>query len=185
VRQIKLLFLILALFLISCYRGHGLSPLVEETNVSGISGRVTFIGTWPDSTKEVRVAVLKNYPEGITDPDSLIAFVIGNLVAFSDTIPRFVDHYDYQLSLNPDIYAWVMVVWLPDIPFYLLGAKELGAYYGLSYGQSKIPTQVTVIPGATTGNINIIANFANLNRKTPFFKIRGNNEKPEDKKTGK
>jgi len=184
VRQVKLLFLIFVLFLTSCYRGHGLSPLVEETNVSGISGRITFIGTWPDSTKEVRVAVLKNYPEGITNSDSLIAFVIGNLVAFSDTIPRFVDHYDYRLSLNPDIYAWVLVVWFPDILFYLFGAKELGAYYGIGYGQSKVPTPVTVIPGAVTRDINIIANFANLNRETPFFKMRGNNEKPENKKTG-
>lgn len=105
----------------------------------------------------------------MTDPDSLLAFVIGHLAAFSDTIPKFVDHYDYQLSLTPGLYAWVLVVWFPDIPLYFFGVKELGAYYN-DQSQSDLPKPVNVIPGVTNHGIDIVADFDNLNRETPFFK---------------
>ena len=100
----------------ACYRGHGLSPTGSSALSSGISGRITFTGTWPDSTREVRVAVLRSYPQGMTQPDSLVAFVIMNLASASDTIPRNTRSYDYQLALEPGIYAWVLVAWFPDIP---------------------------------------------------------------------
>jgi len=63
--------------------------------------------------------------------------------------------------------------------------KESGVCYGIGHGQSKIPMLVTVIPGAITRNINIIAKFSNLNSHILFFKMKGNKKKPENKKTGK
>ena len=156
----------------SCYKGHGLSPTIDVGETSGIRGRITFTGTWPDTTREVRVAVLRNYPQGITDPDSLLAFVFQNLVTFSDTIPQFVEHYDYQLALEPGIYAWVLVAWFPDIPLYLFGVKELGAYYRVP-DEREFPTPVSVVAGMVTEGIDIDADFANLNREEPFFRVRG------------
>lgn len=174
-KRINLYVAIYALILVSCYKGHGLSPTAQGSDISGIIGRITFTGTWPDSTKEVRIAVLKRYPRGMTDPDSILSFVITNLAAFSDTIPRYIDQYDYQLTLEPDLYAWILVVWFPDIPVYLLGVRELGAYYKDQI-QTELPTPVNVIPGLMTEGIDIIADFANLNRETPFFRTRGGHE---------
>lgn len=147
---------------LACYRGHGLSP---PEGTSGIRGNITFVGDWPDSTKEVRLVVLKNYPEGMTDPDSLVAFVILNLASMSDPIPMNVDAYAYQLELDPGTYAWVLVVWLPED---LFGIKELGAYYA-DPQNPVLPAPVTVTEGAMLENIDIIADFANILRDTPFF----------------
>ena len=161
---------ILSLFT-SCYKGHGLSPTAEQRDTSGIRGTITFTGTWPDSTKEVRVAVLRQYPQGMNDPDSLLGFVISNLAAFGDTVPRFVDHYDYNLPLEPGIYAWVLVIWFPDIEAYIFGVKELGAYYRDPLDMA-IPTPVNVVAGIITPGIDITADLANIDRETPFFKRR-------------
>ena len=154
---------------LSCYKGHGLSPTVEESASAGIRGKITFVGAWPDSTKEVRVAVLKQYPQGMTDPDSILTFVLQNLAAFGDTIPRNVEQYDYEVPIEPDLYAWVLVVWFPDIPLYLFGVKELGAYYR-DPDQIELPTPVNVVPGIVTPGIDITADFANIDREIPFFK---------------
>lgn len=167
----KLIFIMGMLLIISCYKGHGLSPSAEERDTSGIRGTVTFNGTWPDSTKEVRVAVLKKYPQGITDTDSLLAFVVTNLVAYGDTIPIHTQQYEYELPLEPDIYAWILVIWFPDIPLYFFGVKELGAYYKNPL-DVELPTPVSVVPGMVTEGIDIIADFANLDREAPFFKRR-------------
>ena len=170
IRKILLTVFIPLLFS-SCYKGHGLSPTADLRNTSGIQGTINFSGTWPDSTKEVRVAVLKQYPQGMQDPDSILTFVINNLVAFGDTIPRFTDHYDYILPLEPDIYAWVLVIWFPDIEAYFFGVKELGAYYKNPFDMA-LPTPVNVVAGMMTQGIDIHADFANLDRETPFFKGR-------------
>jgi len=158
--------------LLACYRGNGLSPNGSDTNISGIEGIITFTGEWPDSTLEVRVAALKKYPAGITDPDSLLLFVLnaytrGELV-FSDTIPRFIKTYDYTLNLQPGKYEWIVVVWFPDIDDYLLGVKELGAYY-IDPEDTESPTPVNVMPGVITKGIDITADLENVYRDSPFF----------------
>ena len=161
-----------AMLCLSCYKGHGLSPVGEDASgSSGISGTITFIGEWPDSTREVRVYASKNYPQGITDLSALYAFVIietekRNIIE-GDTIPRHVDQYDYSLNLKPDLYDWILVAWYPDIQDYRLGIKELGAYYDRS---QDLPEPVYVRPGAFIDDIDIIADFSNIKREIPFFK---------------
>jgi hypothetical protein len=158
------------LALSSCYRGHGLSPLAPDSNgTTGIRGKIVFSGAWPDSTREVRVAVLKDYPVAMHDPDSLLAFVLVNLTAFSDTLPRFSRECDYQINLPTGTYAWVLVAWFPDIPMYLFGVKELGAFYRMT-GTQKTPSAVHVIPGVMMEGINISADLGNVKRQIPFFK---------------
>jgi hypothetical protein len=155
---------------VSCYQGHGLSPLESDSGgTTGIKGKIVFAGTWPDSTKEVRVAVLKSYPSRMSNSDSLMAFVLSNLVAFSDTLPRFVKECEYKLPLPAGSYAWVLVAWFPDIPLYLFGVKELGAFYRMT-GPQKTPSPVHVIPGVMMEGINISADLNNVKRPVPFFK---------------
>lgn len=126
------------------------------------------MGTWPDSTKEVRVAVLKNYPYGLSDPDSIFNFVISNLAAMSDPVPLLSEQFDFQLVLEPGSYAWVLVVWLPDN---LFGIKEIGAYY--TNPEDPFPADVDVPEGVMVEGINIVANFAYVQNESPFFKAAG------------
>ena len=166
VRQLIIVLWILPV--LTCYKGQGLSPTAEGDIASGIEGRITFVGTLPDSTKEMRVAALTLYPKGMTDPDSIMTFVIGHLAAVSDTIPRHVPTYDYRLPLEPGVYAWIVVVWFPDIPVYFFGVKELGAYYS-DPNDAETPTPVHVVQGLYTPDIDITADFSHIQQGTPFF----------------
>lgn len=157
---------------LSCTKGHGLSPLEPDSgNQTGIRGKIVFTGTWPDSTREVRVAVLESYPEGMTQADSLLGFVLVNLVAFSDTLPRFTGECDYQIALPTGTYEWVLVAWFPKIDNYLFGVKELGAFYRTT-GSQNIPSPVHVLPGVMMGGVNISADLSKVKRTVPFFKAR-------------
>lgn len=160
------------LLVISCHEGHGLSPTgLDAAGSSGISGTLSFVGDWPDSTLKVNVIASKTYPKNITNPDSLYSFVInevlnGNIV-LGDTIPLGVEHDDYTLNLKPGMYEWILVAWFPDIPNYYHGVKELGAYYENS---ESLPEPVYVRPGEIKENIDMIAHFKNIHREIPFFK---------------
>ena len=146
----------------SCYRGHGLDPTLPP---SGIRGHITFTGTWPDSTKEVRIAVLDAYPGEAAGLDTL-GFVMQHLVVFSDPLPLSVPSADYELKLKPGIYGWIVVAWFPDITDYIMGVKELGAF---EYGTPGKPASVIVTAGLFTEHIDINADFANVRRSSPFF----------------
>ena len=104
----------------------------------------------------------------MTDPDSLFTFVIVNLAAMSDPVPLASEQYDFQLALEPSMYEWILVVWLPDN---LFGIKELGAYY--SDPGDPFPKGVEVPDGVMVEGINIVADFANIQNETPFFKVVG------------
>ena len=100
----------------------------------------------------------------------MLAFVVQNLtngnIVIGDTIPNFIDTYDYRVGLQPGRYEWVLVAWFPKD---LLGVKELGAYYRNPEKQS-LPTPIEVLPGVVIQGLNIIADFGNLNRPLPFFR---------------
>ncbi|MFC1568866.1 hypothetical protein ACFL4L_01405 [bacterium] len=166
------ILLIISLLIFACHEGHGLSPTGEDAAASsGISGTITFVGDWPDSTLTVNVIVSKTYPQGMTDPDSLNNFVVGEYltgnILLGDTIPKFVMQYDYTFNLKPDEYEWILVAWFPDIENYLYGVKELGAYY---MDSEEIPEPVYIPPGEIVENINMIADFSNVHNEIPFFK---------------
>jgi hypothetical protein len=176
-RQLKKLILarhiipLLCILFFSCYKGHGLSG---PGNIPGIQGRITFIGEWPDSTNSVRIVVLKTYPKGITNLDSLTKFLSaaalnGELKWGDPPIPMHMNHYYYKMILDPGEYEFVLVAWFPDLPGtdWIYGVRELGAYYKI-YDQ-EFPSSVTVYPGVMTDGIDIIADFANIENEMPFF----------------
>jgi len=174
-RSAGFLFLLIwipACLILCCYDGHGLSPTGEDARgSSGISGTITFIGDRPDSTRSVNVVVSKTYPKGLTDPDSLNSFVVqeyllGN-IQLGDTIPKGMTEYKYTFNLQPDLYEWILVAWFPDIEDYLYGVKELGAYYRDS---EDIPESVYIPPGEIVKNIDMTADFSNIENEIPFFK---------------
>ena len=168
-RRNKQIFLITGIlfYLISlisgCYKGQGLEP---EPPQGEIQGQVEFMGEWPDSTKEVRVVLLKKYPLGI-DHSDLMNFVVNNIVKYSDPIPKDSRYFNYSLEVPPGEYGWILVAWFPDIPSYFLGVKELGAYYRDS--EQQYPSSVLVNAGETLKRIDIRADFANVDNQDPFF----------------
>jgi hypothetical protein len=149
------------LIFLSCYRGYGLDP---PGKTSGIEGRITFRGARPDSTREIWIAALKQYPSGITDQNELMAFVIQNLVNYK--LVTGGDGQDFQLELTPGEYGWVIVAWFPDVDAWMFSVKELGAYERPGTGK---PASVSVRSGVMTDGVDIMADFANVQRATPFF----------------
>lgn len=161
---IILLLLCLTGWFAGCYKGNGLKP---QTEVSGIQGTIQFTGEWPDSTRQVWVAVLKNYPEGVTDTAAIRMFVINNLVDYQ-AVPSNVDSCNYEFNLDPGNYDWVLVVWFPDIQAWILGAKQLGAYYANPDDTTR-PTGITVESGVIQEGIDIHADMNRIKNDFPFF----------------
>ena len=161
---ITLLILLSLIWFTHCYKGNGLKPPTES---SGIRGTIDFTGEWPDSTKQVWVAVLKEYPEGITDTSEIYAFVINNLVDYQE-VPSNVVLYNYEFQLDPGEYAWVLVVWFPDISGWIRGAKQLGAYYSDPDNLTR-PTAITVEEGVIQEGIDIHADMGLVQKDFPFF----------------
>lgn len=158
------ILLFATLLLVRCYDGNGLKPPVET---SGIRGTVRFTGSWPDSTKQAWVAVLKEYPTGITDTTALQMFVISNLVAYEE-IPSQVEQYDYEFTLDPGTYGWILVAWFPDVSAWLLGVKQIGAYYADPENQTR-PTAVTVEADLILEGIDIAADLGRIGNDFPFY----------------
>jgi len=127
-----------------CRLDHGLHPVA----ISGISGRITFVGEWPPNTDWVRVAVYATYP-----PPSYLA-----IAGYSDPIPPGVSSYEYELPLKPGRYEWVLVAWKPRES---LNIKDIGTYYSHPDSTSK-PGVVEVKPGRLTPHIDIVADFSRI-----------------------
>ena len=166
------LFCSMLLIVSGCYQGHGLSPTGgDAASSSGLTGRIHFIGVCPDSTRQINIVISKTYPAGITNPDSLYNFVFSEIYAghivLGDTLPRNAAEIPYLFNIDPGYYEWVLVVWFPDIPDFYTGVKELGAY---TTGNGSRPEPVYIRPGEIVQNIDIVADFGNVNRDVPFFK---------------
>lgn len=160
---------LLGMLALGCYSDKGLSP---PGNNPGIQGKITFLNAWPDSTRLVMTVAMKHYPAGITDDDSLLAFITDAFysggLAYSEPIPPGSENYNYRMPLEPGLYEWILVVWFPDIEDYFFGVKELGAYY--KDKEIDLPTPVEVRPGVMMEGIDIIADMNNVYRDTHFFK---------------
>lgn len=88
----------------------GLDPGTLPT-ASMVVGTVRFVGgvsAWPDTLEEVRVVLFAEPPLA---PDSVIAAILSNRAAFSDTLMRFTDSSTYQISISdpPKTYGYVVV----------------------------------------------------------------------------
>lgn len=145
------LSLSLFLFLAGCEIDHGLAPPSPEPpeELGSISGTITYVGSWPDSVEDVRVAVYAQYP-----PPNFFA-----ISGFSDSLPIGVPVADYSVKVKPGVYEWVIVVLLKKGSWW--GPESLlGAYYAPS--DTTRPGVVTVDPGAAVTGIDIIADFSRL-----------------------
>ena len=140
--------------LLSCGKGIGPTPKgVPEMGV--IRGTVRFLGTWPDSTAEVRVVVYEEYP-----PSNFVF----ELKGWTDPLPLRKDSTQYEIQIYPGTYKWIIVVWLK------IGGEWgpesfLGMY--LDPQDPSRPGTVTVGPGEEVGGIDILADFSKRGQLPP------------------
>ncbi|MGB9562005.1 MAG: hypothetical protein ACPL6C_04240, partial [bacterium] len=101
---------------------HGLSPTPPNPTDTGFSGRVSFVGDWPSDTKECWIVVLKDMPQ---TPSEAAMFI---LQAPKDSIPKFVEYYDYTLYVPAGEYQVVFVALLRQGQFWGLNSV-VGVYF--------------------------------------------------------
>lgn len=150
-------FVVLMIVVPAC-TDHGLAPIRE-----GISGRITYMGAWPDTTEWVRMAVFKKMPASVFD-------IALNPPVFSDTLPRFVSTYDYTLTLAPGTYEWVVLAWKPRKQFAssdYSGLDTLGVY-SLN-GSLTAPASINVPGKEILTGVDIVADFARLSPPSPIL----------------
>lgn len=138
----------------------GIEPRPAD-EVPGFSGRITFIGAWPDSITRTLIVVFDSLLE---EPDD---FSLYNLKFISDTIPGGVSYYDFDSRNNPSVpihagdFAYVAVV-QQKTPLLSLLRKDwivAGIYY--AYGDTTHPGRLIIPDKTFIRNINIWCDFNN------------------------
>ena len=157
---IPILIIISAMF---CGCGGGIepAPVQPEDQKPGFSGKISFIGDWPDSITRTHLVVFKN---AINSAGDFNAF---NIAYVSLEIPYGVTEFNYSsidssyLDIFPGEYKYVSVA-QSKTPQLLLDRKAwtvAGLYYSNS-DTTKPGVLVINQTGVTTG-INIICDFNN------------------------
>jgi len=131
---------------------HGLEATPPAT---GIAGRVTFVGTWPEDVEEVAVAVYPEVPQTLADFFTL---------AGADTqVELGALTYDYFVSIETDgTYRWIVVVWRKKGSFW--DFRSLLGCYSLP-GEER-PRRVDVRSGEVIRGIDIAVDFGVLRGET-------------------
>jgi hypothetical protein len=125
------------------------------TKGAHISGRITFLGDWPEETEIVAVAAFREEPRTILDllnPENISGFGL---------VPKGVPTYDYRIAVAPGTYKYIAVFWVQEIRqgefprFAVIGVYEDAQEPGS-------PGAVTVELEETATGIDITADFGLL-----------------------
>lgn len=134
------------LLALNCDSDPGLEPIR-----SGISGKIKFVGAWPENTDEIMViASLKFPPTQISD------------LIMSESMPLFVDSLNYTLWAPTHQYGAVGLVWKEKGQPWNV-TNIIGMYF--PSGNQFAPGPVSVKNrGQMVENIDMVANFAYAKR---------------------
>jgi len=158
--SINILFLF-TLIIYGCGGGIEPAPVQSEDQRPGFSGKISFVGNWPDSITRTHIVVFKN---AINSAGDFNAF---NIAYVSLEIPYGVTEFNYSsldssyLEIVPGEFKYVAVA-QSKTPQLLLDRKAwtvAGLYYSNS-DTTKPGILVINQTGVTTG-INIICDFNN------------------------
>lgn len=171
IKKIISLFIILTIIIINgCDKG--IEPEPEKpTGPSGFSGKITFIGNWPDDVKRTHLVVFKKIIQTSED------FFPPNLSFVSDSIPYKSTEFTYNslennflpiLQLGPGEYSYVVVaqsktseISLDRKDWYVVGIYCVN-------GDQTTPAKLIIQSGKITENVNIIVNFNNPPPQPPM-----------------
>jgi hypothetical protein len=150
------LLVLTVLLLTSC---GGLDPgdLPQESSVQGVVSYTGGSSVWPDSVLEVRVVLFDQQP---TAPDSVLAAIIGNNAAFTDTLARFVDSSVYSIAIAKPPRTFNYVVVAGRVGPNLLKDWLMLALYA-DPGTPDVPKALTVLEGAQV-SLDFEVDFGNL-----------------------
>lgn len=143
VAAICLLAAIFIVFIDSCSVDRGLGPTTQ-----GIRGTVIFEGSWPDTIKEARVAVLRTYP----------ATSVTDLAGFSAGIEPGADEVVYVIELSQGTYPFVGVVCRTGAEWDASSIECVLGYYE-EPGSIGTPAAVHVAAGTFTDSVDIAVRF--------------------------
>ncbi len=102
----------------------------KRASNSNISGKIKFIGNWPEQVENLMVIASTQFP-----PESLLDF------AFSNLLPAYVDSIDYFIPAAPDTYQAVgAVIKLVDQPW------ALENIVGLLFKPNSLELQEVIVP---------------------------------------
>ena len=132
---------------------HGLEA--EPEGLTGIAGRVTFVGSWPEEVGQVAVAVYEDLPRTLTD--------LFNLRGTDTEVELNSRTYDYFVPIERDgLYQWVVVAWRKEDSFWDFTAL-LGCYHASG---DTLPGPVSVRRGEITQGVDITVDFGVLQGET-------------------
>ncbi len=152
------------LFLLSCQEG--VSP-DDGQKESFLSGKIIIVSgkeSWPppDSSKELRIIVVPQYP-----PYNIFADILEGRAYLSDTLPRFVDTITYSTKIQrtpmPEAYI------LASLRFGTISQQRMIGFYK-SNQESKVPDKLYIGKGIHLKNLNIFVDFKNLPEQKPVEK---------------
>ncbi len=161
-------FLFFILILNGCNGGIGPQP---ENTQTGFSGKITFVGQWPDSVKRTHLVI---FIDPLLSTSDFNAF---NLAYVSVEIPFGSTEYNFS-SLDSSVipgtrefkagtYSYVSVAQSSKIDVSLERADwyVVGLYY--NEGDSTKPGILTVPENTFVKNINIVCDFNNPPQQPP------------------
>ena len=165
--------LILMLAALAC-DDHGIEPKPKPSELSGFSGKVTFVNEWPDSIKRAFVVIFQN---PLLTPED---FTIFNLKFLSREIPLDAAAYEYS-SLDsafipsapgpfpPGTYAYIAVAQqsTENISFARKDWFVSGVYY--ANGDTTMPGTMVIPDSTFVENINITVDFNNPPPQPPGY----------------
>lgn len=163
-----LLFFLTYLLITSCDKG--IEPL-EVVGPSAFSGKVTFVGPWPQGVKRTHVVVFKEEIKTVDD------FFLPNLSFVVDSIPYGTKDFSYNslekpfssiFKFAPGNYKYVVVAQskTPVITFNRSDWTVVGIY--CESGNQAKPKTMSVIAGKTAADINITVDFYNPPPQPPM-----------------
>ncbi len=158
---IKYLILFIPLIIsLGCNQGIAPASIEEQQLKSGFSGKITFIGQWPDSIQYTLLVVFKNPLTSSAD------FNVFNVGYIGHPIPYGVQVYDYStiqdtgyVPISAGTYSYVAVAQSknPVLSVNRTDWRVVGVYYADS--DTTHPGKLTIPDNSVAGNINIICNF--------------------------
>ena len=171
--KIKILSIIIICFfmiLISCDADHGIAPkpceiIEHESETTGFNGRITFVGTWPDTIKRTHIVMFK-------DPLlTLLDFNIFNLKYVSLEIPFGSVNHNYNSAdssfwpldgiIEAGEYSYIAVAQQSTLEY--SPSREdwfvVGVYY--AEGDTTTPGILTIPENINVDGINILCDFDN------------------------
>ena len=164
-KNIKAAILILSVVILLYSCDHGISPKPASQEVTGFSGKITFLGTWPDSIKRTHIVVFK---------DPLLSsgdFNLLNLKFISREIPFGTAVYYYSSedssvipgteAFAPGEYSYVAVVQQASDELVLVRSAWFvaGIYY--TQGDRSNPGKLIIPEDSFVRNIDIVCDFNN------------------------